>query len=520
MVTESDNASTSVALNSDIGNMSVDEEYAVLLRDQRDVGAINILKRIRSGCFGTCIVRPLCDESEHSIENVSVSVEEERVKTRSLATDLVMNSFPQDDAFDETFEAKNKMNSTFQLEVPPLLSVYILAFIVYAYHFGDDMATKFIDGINMLRGSLEPYASTIVTVQLIALPLLSMIYVGLKPPIMVWKDELIAPAKVSSKNDPTEEKDISGNERSLALNPNHHSNSDLIQAIANLPDVSQWKHRPLFIQPAGNTKCPGQDVHEPVPIGAPFHFESDLFKGQILFRFKDGKSDDPHSSHAFFNHGTQNKLHRQVVIQGQFKRPLKMSQLWLGDIFEKKLLVSPPPRVGRMMSRLFNRFAPGIILDLSSNRPRILSLLGAGSHSISIDNPGEEPDITAVTLPERTPVSYDVESSAERKRILGNPETAALHDCDPDLIYTFHTFDEFLDIADYRLRLPFMTVDFTKVLGEGQPLSFRVVTSAIEEENTESLFYFRIWHERTLEKQKPKTRGRLAAKFNVRFSGV
>jgi hypothetical protein len=191
-----------------------------------------------------------------------------------------------------------------------------------------------------------------------------------------------------------------------------------------------------------------------------------------------------------------------------------MSELWFGDIYDKKMSLSSPPRMARLMSKLFNRLIPGIILDLSSNRPKILSLLGSGSHNISIDEPGEEPDITAVTLPERTHLSNDLESSEARKRILGNPETAAVHECDPDLVYTFHTFDEFLDIADYRLRLPFMTVDFTKVLGEGQPLSFRVVTAAVED--VESLFYFRIWHERTLNKKRKK-QGRLAAKFNVSF---
>ena len=133
---------------------------------------------------------------------------------------------------------------------------------------------------------------------------------------------------------------------------------------------------------------------------------------------------------------------------------------------------------------------------------------------MSIDEPGEEPDITAVELPEKTPISHNEETSHERKRILGNPETAAKYECDPNLVYTFNTLDDCLDVADYRLRLPFTSVDFTRVLGEGQPMSMRVVTSADDVDEAESLFYFRVWHERIFEKKQTK-RGRLAAKFNV-----
>ena len=518
---EEKNASTG-ALKSYVDNDHVGGECVILLDKRRTNSPVKILERIRSGCIGVCAVPKGEDEqyeNEHnrSIQRRSVSEGGAHRKACSYEISDVANTIsnPDDDICTHNVSQKKKKLLTFQFEVHPLLSMYLMTMMVYSYHFGDTMIEKIVGGIRFLRNALEPYAANIVTLQLILLPLFGIIYVGLRPPVVAWKDAPKPYSKSSAMNDPVEEKEKLKDERTkMVLDPKRPINVDLAEATANLPDVIHWKHRPVFIQPAGDTRCPGQNMAGPMPIGVPFKFESNLFKGQILFRLKDGKSDDPDSSHAYFNHGTQNKIHRQVVIQGQFKRPLKMSELWFGDIYDKKMSLSSPPRMARLMSKLFNRLIPGIILDLSSNRPKILSLLGSGSHNISIDEPGEEPDITAVTLPERTHLSNDLESSEARKRILGNPETAAVHECDPDLVYTFHTFDEFLDIADYRLRLPFMTVDFTKVLGEGQPLSFRVVTAAVED--VESLFYFRIWHERTLNKKRKK-QGRLAAKFNVSF---
>lgn len=67
-------------------------------------------------------------------------------------------------------------------------------------------------------------------------------------------------------------------------------------------------------------------------------------------------------------------------------------------------------------------------------------------------------------------------------------------------MYAFHTNDDALDLADYKLRLPILTVDFTKALADGQPVSFR----AIHGDTLKSFFFFRVWHERTLIKYEEK----------------
>jgi hypothetical protein len=92
-----------------------------------------------------------------------------------------------------------------------------------------------------------------------------------------------------------------------------------------LPDTSTWTHRPIFIQPIGDTKCPGHDSKKSLPIGIPIDFESDLFVGKILFRFRDGPSDDKNRCDDYFQ-GANYNIKRQVIFQGKFKTSIKWSE--------------------------------------------------------------------------------------------------------------------------------------------------------------------------------------------------
>ncbi len=281
------------------------------------------------------------------------------------------------------------------------------------------------------------------------------------------------------------------------IHDNDCVDEDLERAFANLPNTSSWRYGSLFIQPSNGTNCPGIVSTESVPIGVPVAFESNLFKGRILFRFRNIESEDK-SSHSTYFSSSQYKVQRQVMIQGQFKRKHRMSEIYMGEIFGKKLNINLPPRVGRMVNKIFTRLVPGLIIDVASEKPKVLALIGAGSHAMSIDNPGDEPDITGPDVQENTFLSNDIKSSEVRKIVLGNPNEASQFEFDPNLVYTFHTIDEVLDFANYQLRLPFMTIDIEKALGD-QPMSIRAVTQP-SEHTCASLFYFRCWHERTVTK--------------------
>lgn len=56
-------------------------------------------------------------------------------------------------------------------------------------------------------------------------------------------------------------------------------------------------------------------------------------------------------------------------------------------------------------------------MDLASEKPRVLSLLGSTSDTMCIDKPGDEPDMMSTTFPERKFLNQDdSQSSVERRK--------------------------------------------------------------------------------------------------------
>ena len=69
-----------------------------------------------------------------------------------------------------------------------------------------------------------------------------------------------------------------------------------------------------------------------------------------------------------------------------------------------------------------------------------------------------------------------------------NIRKASQYTYSTDKVYTFHNIDEVVDIANFRVRLPFASVDIAKVIGN-QPISFRAVTNVeVSWKNIEAFF--------------------------------
>lgn len=69
--------------------------------------------------------------------------------------------------------------------------------------------------------------------------------------------------------------------------------------------------------------------------------------------------------------------------------------------------------------------------------------------------------------------------------MLGNPTTASQYQCCTNIIYTFNTIDEFLDLADYRLSIPIEYLFYDRA---NQECLLRAVTNAEDSDNVRSLF--------------------------------
>jgi Protein of unknown function (DUF1769) len=266
-----------------------------------------------------------------------------------------------------------------------------------------------------------------------------------------------------------------------------------------LPRVSQWPHRPVFLQAGTNTEILHQSPHQALPLGVPFEFETPLFKGKLLVRFRNVKSDDKASHDAYFD---GNNRVMQAVVQGRFKKPVSMANVYAGSIFKEPLSLVPPPLFMRMLKVLFHRMSPGAILDFASRQPKVVSLYAGAAQTLSIDLPGQEPDMTAPQLPECVPgrrndhiTGYEridrvFESVAERKRKLSKPEKAARYNFDTDHVYTMEIHDDFMDYGAHNIKLPvYGHFNLIQAIGP-QPMSLSAVTA-----QGEVMYDFIVWHE-------------------------
>lgn len=249
-----------------------------------------------------------------------------------------------------------------------------------------------------------------------------------------------------------------------------------------------WPHRPVFVQAGSDTKVTGLSNNQPVPLGIPFEVESPLFKGRVLLRFRNAKSDDPEAHSEYFK---GRKRLMQTVIQGRFKRPIKMSDVYVGSIFSQPLAGAPPPLMTKIMDAIIRRVAPGLILDLSSENPKVVALLAGTAQTMSIDSPGNEPDITLPAIEENVVAALGKSvATSKRRKKLGNPKKAASYEFDTEKVYTFHTYDDAMDYGRGTMHLPmYGEYDIKPSIGL-QPLSLTAVTKS-----GDIMYDLRIWHE-------------------------
>lgn len=265
-----------------------------------------------------------------------------------------------------------------------------------------------------------------------------------------------------------------------------------------LPNVEEWPHRPIFLKTGSSTHISGLSPDEALPLGIPFEFETPLFKGKLLVRLRNVKSDEAVGHDAYFD--GRNRV-MQTVVQGRFKKSISMSDVFVGSIFKEPMSLVPPPFFMRLLNVLFQRIAPGAILDFASPQPKVVTLYAGTAQTISIDAPGTEPDMTAVDLPEHFPGTKTsrfhtanpkplFRSIAERKRKLSKPEKAGLYTFDTDHVYTMQIYDESMDYGSYNIKLPvYGNFNLSDAIGP-QPMSLSAITSS-----GQVLYDFDVWHE-------------------------
>ncbi len=260
--------------------------------------------------------------------------------------------------------------------------------------------------------------------------------------------------------------------------------------IKNLPKSGCWHHRPVYFATGDSTRTTwnssSKNKHleedSSLPLDQEIDFDGNLFKGKILMRIKNAAN----CNQDYFN---GKKRTKQIVISGQFKERISCGDVWFGDLYEKPLKMHS---VAKIAIPLFQRLVPGIEMDVLSENPRIMALLGGTAQTLSVHNPGDEPDMMGDLLECNTELLGPFKSAKHRRKMLRKPKTASKYYYDPKLVYTFQVYDDAIDISDFSVKVPFGRVPLIEYMNH-QPFTFAASTK-----DRRSIFSFRVFHESLL----------------------
>jgi hypothetical protein len=242
-----------------------------------------------------------------------------------------------------------------------------------------------------------------------------------------------------------------------------------------------------------------------LPLNTVIPFETQHFKGKMFFRILKQQENDEY----FLKDGRQ-RLY-QVVVQGQFtSSDIKFSDVYIGAKYDKPF-EGIPLRDSFLLQKIqhfIQRINPGMIFDISADRPRIMTPIGS-CQKFSINEPGQEPDLLSDDclrngITENTTIIGSFTSIQERRAQLSDPSQAKNYQFDPSLVYTFEIYDHMINFATYKQHFSkLVKIDLSNKLN-GQPLSITAMVINKGGEEDHILYDFHVWHERLMKAVKAK----------------
>ena len=345
-----------------------------------------------------------------------------------------------------------------------------------------------------------------------------------------------------------------------------------------LPDPSTWPHRPVFVRfsprdggsqratagwatpwgpetgAAGEKTPPSSALANcPVNTETAMAFESELFKGVIVCRFKGiacpANRAASKTKEDFFK---KKRCTFQVLVQGKFKERIRADLVLTGGEFHKPFTERPPNYLVSAGCKFFAALTPGLELDLLCDEPFYTATLGGTVTTLSVDAEGDAPDPlsdvrerngrmggtfsrrettnghsssgdgsfsarrektrtndaggeekdekketrsspSSPSSPSRSS-SDDGVSVARRCRVLGDPNTAKLYEYNTTDVYTFDYFQSVLLFDSYCLDIGIVKLKLERHV-DGQPLGIMA-----KHADGRYLYNFEIFHECLLPK--------------------
>jgi hypothetical protein len=227
----------------------------------------------------------------------------------------------------------------------------------------------------------------------------------------------------------------------LLIRPSPESNT-VILGIRRVGDDSSielsrwWLNHHCHHDHSEYNTLPINSGHEPIGQELVVDFETDLFRGSVLFRIKgcqdvvddqSSKAEESNtaaSSPDYYFEGKKRTF--QIVVKGHFKQEgIPMSECVTGQLFRRPPGYRPPRLIVKAAVSLMGRLAPQLSVDLYGKNPRFLAPLVSTTQTVIVstrrnddDNEKEENRTLLETM-----VPHDLEEP------LSTQSTSVLYDC-------------------------------------------------------------------------------------------
>jgi len=285
--------------------------------------------------------------------------------------------------------------------------------------------------------------------------------------------------------------------------------------------VEEWPHRPAYFCAHPDVHTKDHEAGAPLPLNEFVEFETKLFVGKMLCRLKpilptqekeEEKEANSIGTTKIQSHDEyfKNKnRHYQFVIQGHFRKEIPLSDIVMGDYYERPFLGIPRGPIMRLYQKFMETVSPGVVMDMTSETPKILAAFGS-AQTLQVDIPGEEPDLsqpailnglkdnTKLLFGEQLGPKKGIETSpAKRRTYLSKSKNSSKYKTNPDHVYTVELYDHTMCFGSYYHHAMGIKADMAKTMN-AQPLAFGIFTK----HDQEVVCKFPVWHERLLDEMK------------------
>lgn len=203
----------------------------------------------------------------------------------------------------------------------------------------------------------------------------------------------------------------------------------------------------------------------------------------------------------------RNRLH--MIVQGRFKKKIPFASVYTGQAFSESLRQLPDKLAFRAFLKLLTKTQPALRMNLTGDKPYILSPLVCTAQNMDISGPGKEPNLSTTTSVHENIAmldpSFEKLSGRRRKSFFAKQQGRMMqkYHFDPELVYTFEFFQHSMNISRFQVDLGILKYDILRALGV-RPMQIMLVEwdpiaeAGIAPDQWKFLYLFEVWHRRSI----------------------